>query len=288
MRAALAPAKLNLSLRVTTPAADGYHPLDSLVVAVDWYDHVRIAPSETDRLDVTGEPAPDGDDNLVWKALRYLRTSSDTRRPVHIELSKRIPAGSGLGGGSSDAAATIVAAADLFGIALPAPEGLAEIGADVPFFFTGGLARMTGRGETIAPVDRTSDYALAVVVPPLELSTAAVYRQWDAMNEPEGEALPFRDVPPALRGLGPLQNDLWPAALSLAPEMGDWRSELVQAWGTAVAMSGSGSALFGFFGDSVEAQEALHAAEVPFRARRAVVPVAHGARLDPRYTPERR
>lgn len=288
MRAALAPAKLNLSLRVFPASADGYHPLDSVVVAVDWFDQVRMAKSESDRLEVDGGEAPSDGDNLVWKAVRLLRDLTGDETPLQMELSKRIPAGAGLGGGSSDAAAAIVAAADLLGLAAPEPATLFTIGADVPFFMSGGLARMAGRGEKLDPLDERAAFAMAIVVPPLELSTPAVYRRWDTLGEPEGPPMPSRHAPPSLRGLAPFRNDLWPAALALSPELGEWRSALESTWGTTVAMTGSGSALFGFFPTRDEAEGAVRASTVPYRARRAVVPVAHGAILDPRYTSERR
>lgn len=287
MRAALAPAKLNLSLRVFSPGPDGYHPLDSIVVTVDWYDQVRIAESEADRLSVDGEESPAGRDNLVWKAIRFLRDTTGDRSKLLMELSKRIPAGAGLGGGSSDAAAAIVAAADLLGLATPDAGSLFTIGADVPYFLTGGLAHMSGRGERIEPLTSHLAVAIAVVVPTVELSTPDVFRRWDVLGEPEGPRIPGRDLPPGLRGLEPLQNDLWPAALDLSPELGDWRSELQAAWGTTVSMTGSGSALFAFFPARDEAEDAVRAIDVAFRARRAVVPVAHGAMLDPRYTSDR-
>ncbi len=287
MRAALAPAKINLSLRVFSPESDGYHPLDSLVLAVDWFDHVRLDVADADGLAVDGEPAPAGDDNLVWKAVRHLRESTESRDPLTIELSKRIPSGAGLGGGSSDAAAAIVAACDLLGVASPEPASLFSIGADVPFFMTGGLGRMTGRGETVESLGTADGFAVAIVVPAVELATPSVYRRWDALGEPLGPAISDRAVPPPLRSHGPLQNDLWPAALDLAPDLGEWRSELAGTWGTDVVMTGSGSGLFAFFADLDEATEAIGAVALPARALRAAAPVSHGAIIDRRYTAER-
>lgn len=286
MRAALAPAKLNLSLRVFSPDEDGYHPLDSLVQAIDWYDHVRVDHSESDQITVEGLPAPSDRDNLAWKALEMVRQQARIDRPILMELSKRIPAAAGLGGGSSDAVAASVASAALLDTSPLTSEHLSELGSDVPFFAKGGLARMTGRGDRLERLDPAGEYAVAVVVPPIELSTPAVYRRWDALGGPTGDPLPDRAVPPRLRS-EPLQNDLWPAAIDIEPSLGDWRAELVQQWGTAVAMTGSGSALFGFFGGREEAEEALREVDQSVRARRAAVPVGHGAHLDPRYTPER-
>ncbi len=287
MRAALAPAKLNLSLRVFSPDPDGYHPLDSIVVAVDWYDQIRMARSEADRLSVDGEDAPPNEDNLVWKAIRFLRDATGNRSSLTIELSKRIPAGAGLGGGSSDAAAAAVAAVDLLDLEMPESGSLFAVGADVPFFITGGMAHMTGRGEHVEAFSGIPSFAVGIVVPPIELATPAVYGRWDALGEPEGPRMPAQGLPPQLRELGPFQNDLWPAALDLSPELGDWQEELAGAWGTAVAMTGSGSGLFGFFPALDEAEDAVRSIDLEFRARRAAIPLAHGAILDPRYTPER-
>jgi 4-diphosphocytidyl-2-C-methyl-D-erythritol kinase len=124
-------------------------------------------------------------------------------------------------------------------------------------------------------------YALGIAVPDFELSTPDVYRAWDEIGEPEGPAFPDSALPPGLRTFAPMRNDLQPAAEAIAPELADWRSELANRWGRPVAMSGSGPALFGFFVDEDEANDAVSAHPAGARAVHAAVPVPQGWREVP-------
>lgn len=127
----------------------------------------------------------------------------------------------------------------------------------MPFCLTGGTARVEGRGDVIEALDSLAGFALAVVVPPVELATPAVFRKWDELGEPTGLAVPENDLPPALRGDGDLVNDLYPAATALASLVDEWRMELVDGWGRSVMMSGSGPSLYAFFLDRDEAASAV-------------------------------
>jgi len=269
-------AKVNLSLRVRPGDGSGRHPLHSLAQSIDWADRVNLEDAAADSCRVTG-PVPGDQSNLAWRALSAVRAASARPAPVALSLEKRIPVAAGLGGGSADAAATLVLAAARFG--LP-PEGWAALapglGADVPFCLVGGTARVEGYGERITPLPAAAGFFLAVVVPPFPVSTAEAYRRWDDLGGPEGPAVPQGDLPVALRGHGPLGNDLLPAARSLAPGLGDWLADLGRRWGRAVLMSGSGPALFSFFPSQAEAAEAAAAAGPEARAARACRPVAQG------------
>lgn len=211
-----APAKLTVALRVTGVRSDGYHLIDAEMVTLDLADELEL--SDGDGLEVvgaTGLPVPADDDNLVRRALRAVG------RTAHVRLTKRIPAGAGLGGGSADAAAVLRWAG------CTDPAVAASLGADVPFCVVGGRARVTGIGEVVRPlppVERT--YTL--VVPPFGVPTAEVYRAWDRLGGPHAD--------------GP--NDLEPAALAVAPELAEWRDRLAAATGTRPALAGSGSAWF--------------------------------------------
>ena len=237
----LAPAKLTLSLRVTGVRADGYHLLDAEMVSLDLADELTFgegsgfeivdarpgahaspvpAPTATGRRLRPGVPAapgvppgvPAGDDNLVRRALRAVG------RDAHVRLVKRIPAGGGLGGGSSDAAAVLRWAG------IDDIEIAAMLGADVPFCLRGGRARVSGVGERLDPlpfVERT----FTLVTPPFGCSTVAVYRAWDALGGPTAD--------------GP--NDLEPAALRVEPGLARWRDRLGEATGQVPALAGSGS-----------------------------------------------
>jgi 4-diphosphocytidyl-2-C-methyl-D-erythritol kinase len=188
----------------------------------------------------------------------------------------------GLGGGSADAAGALLAASVLLGLpraAIVAPAS--QVGADVPFCLQGGFAWMEGHGERLTAIERIPiDYALAVVVPPFTLDTGAVYRRWDRMAEPAGEAVAGKHLPPSLRGFGPFANDLYPAALDLRPELADWQAELTDRWERPVMLSGSGPSLFGYFEDRDQATEAAELAPGEARARFAASPVPYGVRLE--------
>lgn len=280
-----AHAKLNLSLRVRPADAAGMHPLSSLAHSIDWHDDVGLEASDADEIAVAGDPeVPRDETNLAWRAVEAVRSAAGSRRRMALRLVKRIPAAAGLGGGSADAAAALVAAARHLGVGDEQRDGLAPgLGADVPFCLTGGAAWMEGYGERLTPLEPRSGFAVAVVVPPFRLDSGAVYRRWDELGGPDGPALAGRSLPDSLRGSGPLGNDLYPAALDLAPDLGDWAAELTRRWGIPVAMSGSGPALFGFFTTRREAEEA--AAAVPgSRAARGCLPAAAGWRDAPAGT----
>lgn len=208
-----APAKLTLSLRVTGVRADGYHLLDAVMVSVDLCDTLTFA--DGDGLDVTGLDIPLDGDNLVTKALRAVG------RRAHVALDKQIPAGAGLGGGSSDAAAVLRwAGVDDNDLAV-------RLGGDVPFCVRGGRARVTGIGEILEPLPYLeSTYTL--LTPPLHCSTPAVYAAWDDLGGPVAE--------------GP--NDLEPAALRVCPELAAYRDRLGDATGVTPVLAGSGSTWF--------------------------------------------
>ena len=279
-----APAKVNLSLELQSPDSDGMHPLRSMVQAIDWCDLLEVEEEDEDRLEIEGADLPDDGENLVWKGVAALRLRLGQRGPkLDIKLKKSIPVSAGLGGGSSDAAASMVALAALHQTpAAVVEEVAASVGSDVPFFLVGGTAWIEGKGERIseARIDLDS-WALGLAVPDFELRTEDVYRAWDRLDGPSGPILQGRSLPPALRGQGPLRNDLTPAAIASRSELGDWIEELVQTWERPVAMSGSGPALFAFFADFDEAEGAARSLPKSYRASRAVLPRRTGVvRID--------
>lgn len=251
-----APAKLNLSLQVRPADRSGYHPLRSLCQTIDRVDLLTIGTGEDERLVVAGDDLPDGEDNLVWKAVRCLVGRPDRPR-LDMRLEKSIPAAAGLGGGSSDAAAALRGVGKIY--SLPDEDAAAcapEIGADVPYFLRGGSMWMEGYGEVLTEVEPIEGFSVLVAVPPIAISTSDAYARWDELDGPTGPAIDGRSLPPGLRRYGPLYNDLTPAAVSLEPELADWSVELSRRLGRPVAMTGSGSAHFAFFADMDEASEA--------------------------------
>lgn len=266
-----APAKINLLLHVSPPRSDGLHPIDSLVQTIEWCDRLVFQPARDGRdLVSVANSDLDPEDNLVVRAIRAVR-SARSLPPVEVDLVKEIPMQAGLGGGSSDAAATLVGAQSMGAhIDSATRQGIAaSLGADVPLFFKGGTLRLGGVGELVEEWPPLSGFAVAVVVPEFGMDTAAVYRQWDRMEGPAGELLEARLLPPQLRDL-PLRNDLLPAALSLEPTFGDLIADLRAAWEVPVAMTGSGSACFGLFPTASEAQDAVDSVAHLVRVGRGV------------------
>ena len=255
MRTYEAPAKINFSLHVFPPEATGYHPIESLAQTIEWCDLLDVEGAEETSLSIVGADL-DPEDNLVSKAFDLVAKKKKVS-PSGLTLHKRIPIAAGLGGGSSDAAAALVAAADHGGLEREIVADLApNLGADVPLFLVGGTQVIRGFGEVIEVRPHIVGFAVAVVVPQFDLATSDVYARWDKLEGPKGEAVSDKALPPALRDGMPMRNDLLPAAIDLAAELADFMADVRSIWGTEVALTGSGPACFGFFPDEEEAAEA--------------------------------
>ncbi len=254
-------AKINLTLRVDPPGASGMHPIRSLAQTIDWADLVEMdCHEEEDSFVIEGADLVADDSNLAFRALAAVRDAVGRGHPVAMRLFKRIPVAAGLGGGSADAAAVLAMAARCLRLDPRARDDLGpRLGADVAMCLAGGLVRMAGYGHKVLRVPEHAVFHVAVAVPPFELSTAAVYDRWDEMEGPTGAPTPARYLPPSLRSYGPLINDLTPAALDLAPDLGDWMSDLSGRWSVPVMMSGSGPSVFGLFSTRSEADGAAAA-----------------------------
>jgi len=243
-------AKLNLSLRVLSRREDGFHEIHSLVQTIDLFDRIEVDDKEREgRIVVENDRVPEGEDIMERAADVLLRTKG-VCRGVRIRVEKTIPLGAGLGGGSSDAAAVLRAIDALIPPSLP-PSALlgvaAEVGSDVPLFLAGGLIHVRGRGERLekAPAKRNECYV--VLVPPIQCSTAAVYRRW-CPNQPtvagkSGEAKPG-------------ENDLLRPALELYPELIPFRAGVERLHARYWGMSGSGASFFAAYPSREEADQA--------------------------------
>ena len=266
-----APAKLNLSLLVSPPRSDGYHPLASLVQTIEWCDRLRVAAGEgRDELD------SDIEDNLVMRALAIAREFGSVP-PLSLSLEKEIPVAAGLGGGSSDAAAALLATSEFGDVPRGSlPAAASRVGADVSLFLTGGTVMVGGVGETVENVKPATRFAVAVVMPEFGLSTKEVYERWDQLEGPEGDSVPDDLLPPSVRGRMPMRNDLLPAALDLEPLLGDFMADLRSVWATAVCLTGSGTACFGYFPTLDEASDAATSVSGPVREGRGVELRDHG------------
>ncbi len=276
----LAPAKVNLTLMVGPRSASGLHPIQSLMQTVDWCDRVTVTEGDEDRLQIQGADLPTGEENLVWKAVEALeRETGVDRPPLEVFLEKRIPVAAGLGGGSADAAAVLVALGRMLNLDSDQLRTAApRVGSDVPAALQGGSLWVEGFGEKVYSMPALSGFALGLAVPDFPLLTADVYRMWDDLEGPRGAQFPSDALPPGLRRSAPIRNDLHPAAVSLLPELGDMMQLLSREWGRPVAMSGSGPSLFSFFMDAEEAIFASQAVEKWFAATVGAALFPGGAR----------
>lgn len=231
-----ARAKLNLDLKVTGKRADGLHELRTHMVAIDLHDLLIVERSRNDRTEVafSGQTELDIETNTVSRAHGGLERAVGRPLPSNIWLHKRIPLGSGLGGASSDAAATLRALKAVHGLAIDLAPIAAEIGADVSFFLRGGSALVEGVGERISPLPDLDSW-FAIAWPGVELSTALAYRAYDEVG-----------------GRG--RNELRLAASHVNPSIDRFARALGDGW----HMTGSGSAFFFRCTDRVSAEAAVH------------------------------
>lgn len=254
-----APAKINLTLHVTGRRADGYHLLDSLVVFADIGDIVAAKAGPDISLAIDGSMAagvPTDDTNLVLRAARLIARDG---QGVAITLTKMLPVASGIGGGSSDAAATLRVLARLWDVPVPERAELARLGADVPVCLDPRPRRMSGVGDTLADMPSLPPFWLVLSNPGVPVATADVFRALTRRDHPP--------MPPALSNwpdlavfvgfLGSMRNDLEPPAMRLRPEIGDVLTALRATHGCMIArMSGSGATCFGIYGDAAAAADA--------------------------------
>ena len=271
----MAPAKLNLALLVGPVRPDGFHEIASLMVPVTLADRVRVERTPGAGLEVVCDVAP-GEQNLAAKLVRELEARLERSFEVRVTIEKHVPHGGGLGGGSSDAAATLVALEELFALDLSARlrhDVAAAVGSDVPFFLWPGPQLVMGRGLLLKEVT-LPDLHLVIAIPDLGLSTAAVYRWRDEDFQPS-----LKDFAPQARALSArvqaaqsvkdvaalVRNDLEASVVARRPAVAELRDRLVAEGALAAAMTGSGAAVFGLFAYA-EAASKARAALAPSRA----------------------
>lgn len=259
----LCPAKLNLALSVgPADGPGGYHPIASWMIALDWGDTLRLEAMEGNASGLSVAFAPDApqpqpidwprEKDLAWRAHGLLEERVGRPLPVRTTLTKRIPAGAGLGGGSSDAAGMLLGLNDLFDLRLTSAELIElsrRLGSDVAFLVAAAAGTpsmlVTGYGEVLTSMPRRTPIHAAVFLPPMKCPTADVYRAFDAaeaatLDEPRVRRLAESDT------VDPhdLFNDLAEPAMRVAPGLRELRERLVQTLGRPVHVTGSGAAMF--------------------------------------------
>jgi len=263
----LSPAKINLTLEVLGVRADGYHEIRSIIQPIDLFDEVSIDVEDGEGIEIesSGVSIPSGKDNLAWRAAELFIQNSGVNLKIKIFIKKKIPLGTGLGGGSGNAAAVLIglnritnalSGGDLFKIA-------PKIGADVPFFIRSLTATMEGIGEEISILKEFPTFHYVILSPNLYTSTQQVYKKWDELN-----IIPKDNIAPSENNLEgrikkfidkkedmPLQNDLEEAAISIHPEIASYKQILTSMDIKSAQMTGSGSAVYAVFRSEEEAFE---------------------------------
>jgi 4-diphosphocytidyl-2-C-methyl-D-erythritol kinase len=259
---ALSPAKVNLFLKVTSKRPDGYHNLVSIVDVISLYDVMHIREASKGEVIVRDDRGllPQGGANTIYRAIMLMKERYSIDSGVEVYVEKRIPPGSGLGGGSGNAATAMKELVRLWGLRVEESE-LAElgrrVGADVPLFLYGKPCVMRGVGERISPIDLPA-ICYIIVYPNAVVSTRDVYNSLRIVLTKEenevkfsGKFLRVRDVAEIL------ENDLEEAAFLICPQIKTIKERLKKAGALGSLMTGSGSAVFGVFEDKAEAQKAL-------------------------------
>lgn len=255
-----APAKINLGLHVLRRRPDGYHDVRTLFLRIGWADFVSVGPAAGLVFACSDRSLPAGEQNLCVRAAIALAATAGVEPDARIHLEKHVPIGAGLGGGSSDAATTLILLDDLWGLGLPRSELVriaASIGSDVPFFLFEGAAIGEGRGERILPLvghDGAAyrmPFPLCVVVPDVSISTAEAYRLVGTRDAtgmgPENAIEDVVRSNDLERWAALLVNDFEKPLLNRHPEIGVARQLLIDAGAGYASLSGSGSAVFGGF-----------------------------------------
>ena len=256
-------AKINLLLKVLGKRRDGYHTLQTVFQTVDLHDELRFRFLPADRfhlvLNVGSSDIPPDDSNLIYKACHLFHSAWPFSARVEVDIQKRIPLQAGLGGGSSNAAVTLIALSRHFGWPLSRTRLVAlarKLGSDVPFFLYGGTALGTGRGEKVRPLPDWPAAPVLLVHSRYPCSTASIYSAYDEANllTQKGDSIKihFDHRPESLRELVSLiENDLEKVVFALYPELDSIKKKIAEAGAESVSLTGSGSTLFALF-DSAE------------------------------------
>jgi len=241
-------AKINWSLRITGKRADGFHDLETLFQSISLHDTLTFTESDHPSLACDDPTVPVDERNLVLRAARLLGVPS-----VAIDLHKEIPSGGGLGGGSSDAASTLITLSTMFGIDKPLSDLALTLGSDVPFFLTGGTAYATGRGEILTPMPSQAGIPLLLLMPRERVSTARAFGKLQRFSPPLGIER-YRQMidDDLLSHAAELVNDFEEPIFRMLPVLQALKTRLYDTGAAWAAMTGSGSTIVGAFRTAAE------------------------------------
>lgn len=259
----LSPAKINLTLRVHGKRSDGYHEITSLIQPVNLFDTVKIEVSEGSRvaLSTQGVKVPEGENNLAYKAAILYLKEAGAQKKVTISVNKAIPTMSGLGGGSSNAAAVLVGLNHLIGALSENRliELSPQLGADVAFFIKCQAAVVTGTGEKVSVLSGFPLFYYVVTCPGFGVSTDEVYKKWDSLKSGcSDKGLEFEKLQEKFLDPGaelPVFNDLEEASMSVCPALKKYKKLSRSLGAKPFVVSGSGSCMFAAFRENAPARE---------------------------------
>jgi 4-diphosphocytidyl-2-C-methyl-D-erythritol kinase len=260
-------AKINLDLRVLGRRSDGYHELKTIFQAVDWYDEILVEPAE--RFEFSAPGTPEDETNLVVRAVRAYERLAGIKANVRITVKKNIPVGRGLGGGSSDAAVTVIGLQRMFKRALPfeeVPYVLRELGSDVPFFALGGRAAGYGRGDEVYKLEDAAEYWVLLVDPGITIATKEAY-SWLTVPDKSNNIEGFRDDAELGCAGDVWTNDFEGPVFARYPQLAAIKEELLELGAYRAALSGSGSTVFGQFQMVSDVIRAANALKERFRVK---------------------
>ncbi|MCX6569132.1 MAG: 4-(cytidine 5'-diphospho)-2-C-methyl-D-erythritol kinase [Candidatus Aminicenantes bacterium] len=253
-------AKINLGLEIVGKRADGYHDIRTLFQTISLADELHLEPDPAGAIHLAGDdPSIAWDEtNLVHRAARLLREKTGTGLGARILVKKSVPAGRGLGGGSSNAAAALLGLNEMWGLGLDAPglAGLArQLGADVPFFLHGGLCLGEDIGDRLTRLPDLAPLPCLLVFPPFPIPTASIYAGiGPSLTSAAKDSKIMRFLETGDFGL--LENDLERVILRAHPELESWKKFFGERGAILSQVSGSGSAVYGLFADAESALEA--------------------------------
>jgi 4-diphosphocytidyl-2-C-methyl-D-erythritol kinase len=262
-------AKINLGLKLLAKRPDGYHEIRTIYQTIALHDCLEISLSNREeriRLECDDPEIPCGSKNLVYRACELWRRATGYRGGLRARLEKSIPTGSGLGGASSDAAATLEGLERLTGDRLPQSRRFAlaaQLGSDVPLFLLGGRVLGCGRGEVVYPLSELPPRKCLVVFPGFSISTTEAYRQAGLRLTTQSKLRSIKDVGAwpqfPLLDWGPAENDFERVAFARWPELARLKRHLIRAGAEIASLTGSGSAIYAVFGS---ARQLLHATKL--------------------------
>lgn len=249
-----APAKINLTLLISGKRPDGFHGIETLMAKIDWCDELLFEPGEKEGIELVCRGdywAPNGPDNLIWRAYELLMEKAGRKVSVKITLTKNIPAGTGLGSASSDAAAALLGLNRFVGLNQPMEvlhDLCAALGSDIAFFLYTPLAYCTGRGEKISPIEQKYDFSALLILPNLSVATKDVYKnyrhnesEYKTLSDKINPLIAKKDVDSAAKICA---NMLQSSCFELYRGLAELKERCEAFCGRPVCLSGSGSAMY--------------------------------------------